>query len=429
MKMRMCAAGILSMLILVSPGLIMMSQDAPEDKVLRLGIGDPRFKDKVLTVAPNEFTAAETGKALTFAKMIEEMKGSRIIHVGETHNSLPMHDVQFKIIQALYEQDRALAIGLEMFPSTSQDVLTKWSLGFMSEDEFVREAQWYVQWNFNFAYYRKIFLFAKENRIPVYALNAPKDIITKIRMQGWDALTEEEKNIVPKPDLSHPEHRRLIRTIFESSELPPQMKGAGLDMMFEGLYRAQSAWDHVMAANAVKAVQKEKRRMVVLAGSGHLIYSLGINLRVQQRNPMPSKTVIGVFVDPGKASTEIARGLGDYVYGVAEEEKPAFPSVGLGFKKFKGIDNLVIDPKPIDGVARGRDFEKGDVVLSVDGRATTDINELRTYLARFKWDDEVKFRILRAAQEKEVVLKFQELPRPAEAKKEETISSPRAPDR
>ena len=392
------------------------AQDAAGDKSLRLKIGDPRYKDKVLEVASDELYSVETGKPIPFAKMIQEMKGSRIIHVGETHNSLSMHDLQFKIIQALYDQDRALAIGLEMFPATSQDILTKWSLGFMSEDEFVREAQWYVHWNFNFAYYRKIFLFAKENRIPVYALNAPKDIITKIRMQGWDALRDEEKALVPKPDLTHPEHRQLIRTIFESADLPPQMKGAGLDMMFEGLYRAQSAWDHVMAANALEGVRKERKKMVVLAGSGHLIYNLGLNLRANQRSQMPFKTVISVFVEKGKPSAQVARSLGDYLFGVPEEARPAFPSVGLSFKKFKGIDNLVIDAKPIDGAALGRDFEKGDIVLSVDGKAYADINELRTYLARFKWDEEVKFRLLRAAQEREVALKFQAAP-PAEMKK------------
>jgi len=403
--------------ILFFLGGVLGAQDAPEDKTLRLKIGDPRFKDKVLTAAPGELTAAETGKPVSFARMIQEMKGAPLVYVGETHNSLPMHDLQLRIIQALYEQDRALAIGLEMFPSTAQDVLTKWSLGFMSEDDFVREAQWYVNWNFNFAYYRKIFLFAKENKIPVYALNAPKDIITKIRMQGWDALKDEEKSLVPKPDLTHPEHRQLIRSIFESSDLPPQMKGAGLDMMFEGLYRAQAAWDHVMAANAVKAVQKERKKLVVLAGSGHLIYNLGISLRAFEAAKLSAKTVISVFVGKGKPSAEVSRSLGDFLYGVQEEERPACPSVGLSFKKFKGIDNLVIDAKPIDGVARGRDFEKGDIVLSVDGKAATDINELRTYLARFTWDDEVKFRILRAAQEKDVVLKFQELPAAPEVKK------------
>lgn len=396
---------------------IASAQDAAGDKSLGLKIGDSRYKDKILEVASDELYSVETGKPIPFAKMIQEMKGSQLIHVGETHNSLAMHDLQLKIIQALYEQDRALAIGLEMFPATCQDVLTKWSLGFMSEDEFIREAQWYVNWNFNFAYYRKIFLFAKENRIPVYALNAPKEIITKIRMQGWDALRDEEKALVPKPDLTHPEHRQLIRTIFESADLPHQMKGAGLDMMFEGLYRAQSAWDHVMAAKALEGARKERKKMVVLAGSGHLIYNLGINLRAYQQSQMPFKTVISVFVEKGKPSVQVARSLGDYLFGVHEEARPEFPSVGLSFKKFKGIDNLVIDVKPMDGVALGRDFEKGDIVLSVDGKAYTDINELRTTLARFKWDEEVKFRLLRAAQEKDVVLKFAELPPPAETKK------------
>lgn len=44
----------------------------------------------------------------------------------------------------------------------------------------------------------------------------------------------------------------------------------------------------------------------------------------------------------------------------------------------------------------------------MDGKSATDINELRTYLAKFKWDDEARFRILRNAQEKEIVLKFKQ---------------------
>jgi S1-C subfamily serine protease len=91
--------------------------------------------------------------------------------------------------------------------------------------------------------------------------------------------------------------------------------------------------------------------------------------------------------------------------------------VGLGFKKFKGLDNLVVDSKPIDGVALGQGFEKGDVVLSVDGKTYTDANELRTALAKFAWEAEVKFRILRAGVEKELTLKFHEQPPAPEAKK------------
>jgi len=391
----------------------------PGDKSLQLKIGDPRFKDKVFDVAPEGLYAMETGGNVPFAKMIQEMKSVSLVYIGETHNSLPMHDLQFKVIQALYEQDRDIAIGLEMFPVTCQEVLNKWSLGILSEEEFIREGQWYINWNFNFGFYKRIFDYAKANKIPMIGLNAPREIITKIRMSGWESLKEEEKALVPKPDLSHPEHRQLIRTIFESAEIPPQMKGAGLDMMFEGLYRSQTAWDFVMGYNTLEALKKERKKMIVLAGSGHLIYNLGINLRASQKSRLPGKTVISVIVPKGQTSVRISRSLGDYIWGIAEEEKPAYPSVGLSFKKFKGLENLVIDNKPIDGAAKAADFEKGDVVLAVDGKSYTEVNELRSYLARFKWDEEVKFRILRSGQEKDVILKFKEQPPvPVEPKKE-----------
>jgi len=398
------------------------AQDAAGDKTLTLKIGDPRFKDKTLDVAPNLLYSAEAGQAVPFARMIQEMKPARLVYVGETHNSLPVHELQARVLEALYEQDRSLCLGVEMFPVTFQDVLTKWSLGIMSEEDFVREAQWYVNWNFNFAFYRRVFLFAKENRIPIVALNAPREIITKVRMSGWEALTDAEKAIVPQLDLAHPEHRQLIRAVFEGMDIPAQMRGAGLDMMFEGLYRAQSAWDHVMGTNAAKGAAREGRKMVVLIGSGHVIYGLGANLRGFQASRLPFKTVVSVFIPAGKASFQVTRSLGDYVLGIPEESRPAYPSVGLSFKKVKGLENLFLEAKPQDGVARGQDFEKGDIILDVDGKACGDTNELRTYLAKFPWDGEAKFRILRAGAEKAVTLKFHETPPPVPDSKKQTRS-------
>lgn len=378
-----------------------------EDKILLLKIGDKKLKDKTINVSAGKIYSAREGSHISFQKMIKEMKESEFIYVGETHNSLPMHDIQSKIIQALYEQDRNLSIGLEMFPVSFQEALNKWSMAILSQDEFIRESRWYVNWNFNFGFYEKIFKLAKNNKIPLYALNAPRAIIKKIRMKGWGKLSEDEKKAVPKPDVSHEEHRVLIRTIFESTELPQQMKGGGLDMVFEGLYRAQSAWDEVMAFNALQSRERNGRKMVVMVGSGHLLYNLGINRRAYKKNRLPFKTVICVVIPEGKKSIKVARSLADYVWGINEEKMPIFPSIGLRFKKFDRLDNLVIESKPIDGISKNANFEKGDVVLSVDGNSFSDINELRIYLAEFNWDDEVKFCLLRNAQQLEVLLKFQ----------------------
>jgi uncharacterized iron-regulated protein len=389
------------------------AQPEKTDPTLALKIGNPKLKDKTMDVGLGAIMDGATGLVVQFDRMIQSMKADRFVYVGETHNSMPMHEVQYQVIRALYAQDRHLAIGLEMLPVTVQETLNKWSSGILTTGEFIREVRWYINWNFNFGFYEKIFEFAREHRIPVYALNVPREIISKIRMKGWDALSEDEKKFIPKaPDLGNKDHRSLIRTIFESSEIPPQMKGGGLEMMFEGLYRGQSAWDEVMSANAVRGAESEGRRMVVYAGSGHLLYNLGLNRRAFEKSGQPSKTVIAVVIPAGKKGLKVSRSLADYVVGLAEEAKPAFPTIGLSFKKVDNLSNLIIETKPSDGAASRVDFEKGDVILSVDGQTYDDINEIRTYLARFKCDDEIKFRLLRGGQVKEVSLKFDKCAQP-----------------
>ncbi len=377
------------------------------DKVLLLNIGNKNLREEVMTISPDNVYSAKEGQAISFQKMISEMSDSQFVYVGETHNSMPMHDIQLKVIQALHDLDKNLSIGLEMFPVTGQEVLNKWSLGLLTEDEFIQEAEWYVTWNFNFGFYRKIFKYAKANKIPIYALNAPRSMISAVRMKGWEALSDEEKLIIPQPDLSNEDHRKLIRTIFEGAELPHQMKGPGLEMMFEGLYRAQSAWDEVMAFNAVEAAKKDGRRMVVLAGSGHLLYNLGINDRVFGRTGVPFKTVVCLETDNETGSVQVSRTFADYVWGLSAEVRPVYPSAGLSFKVFDGLENLVVERDPIGGIAMGQDIKKGDVVLDVDNKAYTSINALRVYLSRFTWGDEVTFRLLREAEVIEVTLKFE----------------------
>jgi uncharacterized iron-regulated protein len=376
------------------------------DATLTLKIGNPKLKDKVMEVAAGDILAGATGAAVGFERMIQEMMAARIVHVGETHDAMAMHEIEFQVIRALYARDKHLAIGLEMVPVTLQETLNKWTSGVLTKDEFLREIRWYVTWNFNFGYYEKIFDFAREHRLPIYALNAPREVITKIRMRGWDALSEEEKAYFPgTPDVSNQDHRTLIRAVFESSDIPEAMKGPGLDSVFEGLYRSQSAWDEVMGANAVRAAEAEGRRVVVCVGSGHLLYNLGLNRRAYERSKLPFKTVVAVEVPDGKKGLAVSRAIADFVFGLAAEKKKAFPTIGLSFKKIENLENLVIDPKPTEGVGGRSGFEKGDVVLSVDGKATTDINELRMALAKLACGDEAKFKVLRAGAVKDVSFK------------------------
>ncbi len=381
--------------------------DEKSDPTLALKIGDPKLKNKTMEAATGLILSANKGAPTTFEDMIRTMDSSRFIYVGETHTSMPMHEIQFEVLRALYARDRNLAVGMEMFPVTVQETLNKWSAGLITKDEFIRESQWYINWNYHFGFYEKIFEFAKEHRLPIYALNVPRDIISKIRMRGWEALSDEEKVLIPEsPDLTNDDHRTLIRATFENMDMPHQMKGTSLDQVFEGLYRSQSAWDEVMATNTVRGFEKEGRRLVVLAGSGHLVYNLGLNWRAMKKMKAPFTTVIAVPIPNGLKGVTVSRSLADFVVGLPAEEEPVFPSIGLAFKKIENLDNLVVEAKPITGVSASADFEKDDIVLSVDGMRYNDINELRMYLARFVGGGETTFRILRAGTVKDVVLKF-----------------------
>lgn len=380
-----------------------------ENKTLLLKLGTPGLKNKTMDISPEKIYSTQLGHSITFDEMIKTMEASRFIYVGETHNSLPMHRIQARIISALFEQDRNISIGLEMLNVELQESANKWTLGILTEEEFIRASRWYVNWNYNFGFYREIFNLAKNRHIPIHLLNVPRDIISKIRMRGWDALSENEKNMIPKPDLSLTEHRTLIRAIFEEMDMHPAMKtGPGFDKIFEGFYRAQAAWDEVMAANALQSSRHHDSRMVVLAGSGHLLYNLGINRRAFEHSQWPFTTVICVVIPEDRDSVRVSRGLADFIWGLRAEEIPAFPSVGLRFKKFPGLDNPVIEREPIDGVAKAAGFAQGDVILGVNSQKFTDINELNKYLAQFNWGDEVLFSILRQAQKKIIRMKFQQ---------------------
>jgi uncharacterized iron-regulated protein len=381
---------------------------AQERNILNVKVGDKGLKEKTMDIRPGIIYSARTGREISFEKMILEMGNDRFVYVGESHDSLPMHDIQARIVKALYEQDHNLAIGLEMFDVSNQEVLNKWSAGILTEKEFLDLASWYETWNFNYNFYKKIFDLAKAGKIPVFALNAPREIIRKVRMMGWEALSDEEKEVIPQPDLTVEDHRLLMKEVFGDIEMPAQMKGhGGEDMMFEGLYRAQTAWDTVMAHNTLGAADVEQSRVVVLAGSGHLIYNLGINLRVARRLKAPFKTVICVEVPEKDGQAAVSRSLADYVWGIPEEERPVYPTIGLALKKFDGMDNPVIERDPISGLAKGQDFKKGDVILTVDGMTFSSIHKMRSYLNQHGWGDSVVFKLLREAKEVTSTLRYE----------------------
>jgi len=349
----------------------------------------------------------ESGKPVPFETMIADLRPVPFVLVGELHGVLGTHEVQDRVVRALFEQDGRLAVGLEMLAAARQEALTRWGLGLRSEEEFLRESRWYTSWGFHFGYYRPVFAFAKEHRIPLYALDTPRVVEAQFRMSEGKVLPPEKAAAAPKIDPSEEDERLFWRTTLESSEMTPTIKAAVLERMFEEIYRAQASRDADQAARAVRARQQEGRQVVILVGCGHAMYGLGLGRRIGELSGLAAKSVVPVNIPRGRSSISVSRALADYIVGIPAEDRPAYPDIELSFKTVPDPSKLVIAAKPTRGAARGLDLEENDLVLSVDGRTFSDAEDLLVYLAGVPWGGEARFRLLRNGVERTVLMKIE----------------------
>ena len=206
-----------------------------------------------------------------------------IIYLGETHDSLADHQAQLAIIQALHRHNPDVAIGLEMFQRPYQPVLDQYLAAEITEAELVERSQYEQRWGFPWEYYAPIIRFARDNQLPLIALNAPTEVPRKVARQGLESLSERDRQYIPplaEIQMDNPDYRQFIQEAFGSHQNHDTVTA----MDFENFFAAQVVWDETMAAGIVDFLQQNpQRQIVVLAGKGHVIYGYGVPSRVARR--------------------------------------------------------------------------------------------------------------------------------------------------
>ena len=200
---------------------------------------------------------------IPFDRMVGEVSKSRVILIGETHESRANHDLQLKIIRTLHEGGLPLAVGLEMFRAESQELLNKWWRWGMPTEQF--EALYRENWGMPWLLYRDIFLYTRQKRIPLVGLNVPREIIAKVAREGYGSLAGAERKRLP-PGLTctvDEAYRSFIRRTYSEHA---HASGRSFDHFCE----AQMVWDTAMAIYALDYLDKNPgSRIVILAGSVH----------------------------------------------------------------------------------------------------------------------------------------------------------------
>lgn len=200
------------------------------------------------------------GAYASFAELIEDLRGVRLVFIGELHDSEAHHRAQLQVIQGLERAGAKVAIGLEMFRSDSQAALDRWVAGTISLEDFLRvyEDNWGM-----WPQYREIFLYARQEKIPLIGLNLSREITQQVARNGFASLSEEQLEKLPKVRcVLDPAYEKFIRRALG--------RHANHDSTFRNFCEAQLLWDKIMARNALRYLRDHPdTMMVVLAGSGH----------------------------------------------------------------------------------------------------------------------------------------------------------------
>lgn len=221
-----------------------------------------------------------TGVYVEQQVLFDHAARAQVVFVGETHDNPAAHRLQLEILQALEGRNPGkVSLAMEMFSPAQQPTLDRWVAGELKEKEFLKEVDWFKNWRLNFALYRDLLVFCRDQQIPVIALNTDKSFQRKVGMTAFEKLTEEEREQLPEM-VADPYQIAATKAFYSGH----QMGQATAD----GFQRVQTLWDETMAENLagyLKSDSGKERQLVVIAGGNHVRYGYGIPRRMFRRIP------------------------------------------------------------------------------------------------------------------------------------------------
>lgn len=251
-------------------------------------------------------TRTSDSRPATPADVAAAADGLRFVFVGESHDQKAHHELQAQVVEALVARGRDVVVGFEMFTRDNQASLAPWSRDYWTEEQFIENANWKSQWGFDYALYKPIFDVVKQNRLPMVALNVPRDWVRQVGRGGIGVLTEEQRKWVPDPFLGNEGHRAVFTSLMGGH---PMTGPQG-----ENIYAAQVTWDEGMATSALDYMATRPNTnavMVVVAGSGHTMYGQGINYRITRKT---GERTLGVMCLTADGPREVSKGIADFVF-------------------------------------------------------------------------------------------------------------------
>ena len=299
------------------------------------------------------------------ATLLPTLQRRRLIYVGETHTRYDHHLVQLAIIQALHQTHPDLRVAVEYFQPSYQGTLDAWIAGQGDEKDLLQGTDYYSRWGYDYRLYRPLFQFLREAKIPLIALNAPTELVAAVGKSGWDGVNEVLRPSLPTSvDRSDKDYETRLHQTFANHRDPKRD--------FQRFLDVQLLWDEYMAEGIVRLLQKGDGPLIVLAGTGHLLYGSGIPHRVARRIAVPATIVIN-----GVSAEEAESGMGDYLLFSPEQVLPPPGQLGVFLdNEFTG-DGVRIKDVATEGKTSQTGLQAGDRLITVAGQPVTGLTDIK----------------------------------------------------
>ncbi len=321
----------------------------------------------------------EPKRSLSIRDLIDRLSDKKIIYIGEYHDRFSHHYLQRLLIKEIFSRNKKIAIGMEMFQRPFQQLLDDYINGKIEEKDFLKQTEYFKRWGFDYNLYKPIINFARENSIPVIALNLSREIIERVSRSGIESLSEEEKKQIPgELDFSDHEYKKRLKEVFKQHRKP--------EGSFEYFYQSQILWDETMAMSVDEYLRKNPDyQMIVLAGGGHIAYGSGIPKRVFRRNSFDYAIVL--------IDAEDEESIADFIVYPESLEGVTAPKLMVSIKE--ETRGLRIIELPDESPSRKAGIKKNDIIIKIDDTPVFTLEDLRIALFYKKSGDSVKITVLR----------------------------------
>ncbi len=333
-------------------------------------------KNGISVISAQPTLAVRPDTMATLEEIIPEIVKKRVIYVGEQHNILSHHINQLTIIKKLNAAGIEFGVGMEMFQAPYQKAVNDYIDGRINERQFLEQTRYFKTWRFDYNLYKPVIDYLKQNKIPLIALNIDGNISRKVARLGMAGLTDKEKSSLPGAmDLTDEQYIRDLYDVFALHKMTADIND------FNYFFQAQILWDESMAEAAIGFLKKNPdKKLVVLAGNGHMRNRYGIPKRVFRRLKEPYTVIL--------QDDEIKTGIADFVLLTTKIHGKKAPQIGVKIvEKEQSLTIISILP---NSPAMKAGLKENDIITRFDDHPVKSLSDLK--IALFFCEDGDKIR-------------------------------------